>query len=117
MVLEFCFMHTMFDGNLLLCNSFLSDKFTQTLRYKSIDMCETRCSMTDINSDELVMPGCLVRRPPTHSHNLSVPQVGVPESRDPVRELNVGELTHVEAIQEWVTSIWYNKICSDYPKG
>jgi hypothetical protein len=48
-------------------------------------MCLTRCSMSDIDGDKLVMPGCLVRGPPTYSRNLCVPRVGLPKLGDSVQ--------------------------------
>jgi hypothetical protein len=52
--------------------------------------------MSDIGSDELVMPGCLVGGPPTNGRNQCVPRVGPSEPGDSVQpfgEVNVGELS------------------------
>jgi hypothetical protein len=76
-------------------------------------MCLTRCSMSDIDGDKLVMPGCLVRGPPTYSRNLCVPRVGLPKLGDSVqtfREVNVGEFSQAESIRVQVVSIRYDKI-------
>jgi hypothetical protein len=93
---EFCFVNAIFDGNLLLRNSILPNKFTQTLKYNGVATCKTRRSMIDIDGNELVIPWGLVRGPPADGRNLCVPRVGVPESGDstqPLSESNVGELS------------------------